>query len=135
MEKTLKSTLCVAGAIIAAIGVTPAFADGSKSHSRCWWQQGVFVCKSTYEDDYSKTSMLCGSGGIDGECKTVTKLKEQPKPEPVYTPPDNGFVPFDADAMERAHQREAENAKKGHFGVVVCGPDHWVKDHWEPSCR
>jgi hypothetical protein len=74
--RTLKRPIAGA-AVIALLGCAPAFADG---RSYCGWQQGVYVCQSTYETDYAVTTTLCGSGGIDAACSTKTKLKEPPPP-------------------------------------------------------
>jgi hypothetical protein len=39
-----------------------------------------------------------------------------------------------ADPNTEAWERARARARPG-SGVEVCGPDHWVKDHWEPTCR
>jgi hypothetical protein len=32
-------------------------------------------------------------------------------------------------------KQQARSKRQPVPAVQVCGPDHWVKDHWEPSCR
>jgi hypothetical protein len=46
--------------------------------------------------------------------------------EPAKPKPESQAEPGKPKAIEAKTQRPA---------IQVCGPDHWVKDHWEPSCR
>ncbi len=124
-------TLILAGVLTACS--LAAHADSS-GNSRCYWERGVFVCTSSYETPYSKTTTLCGSG-VTSACTTKTIDKEQPKPEPAVTePPANEWVPFNAAALERARERTAAKEWWPAGAFEVCKTDHWQKDHWEPSC-
>ena len=67
-------TLIAAVALTAA--VSPALADGSRSYTYCGWQQGVYVCQNRSETANSVSSTICGSGGYDAACSTITKNKE-----------------------------------------------------------
>jgi hypothetical protein len=69
-------------AAIATAAATPALASDSHYRSYCGWQQGVYVCESRYDSDYSTTSTLCGSGGYDAACTTTTKYKKPQPPKP-----------------------------------------------------
>jgi hypothetical protein len=44
------------------------------------------------------------------------KQKAEPRPEP------------EKQKVERSKRQPAP-------AVQICGPDHWQKDHWEPSCK
>lgn len=66
--------------ILAAV---PSRAESS-SNSRCYWEQGVFVCTSKVETDRSVSTTICGSGGIDAACSTKTVEKELPPQKQIY---------------------------------------------------
>lgn len=123
----MKSTLCAVVALVAAVVSVPAFAEDSTWSKHCTWQKGKYVCEERSISASSSSTTTCETVGPnhDTDCRTSTVVPEPPAPPVTFSP----------DAWERARQRAAENEKAGRKGVEVCGPDRWVKDHWEPSCR
>jgi hypothetical protein len=107
----------VAVAFVAALGATPAMArDDMTDLDKC--ELAVSKLNMREQQD-CKNYMLV----IDGLRRTLEEARATQGPI--------------ADARERARARAAENLKKGlrPGGFEVCGPDHWQRDHWEPSCR
>jgi hypothetical protein len=83
MEETLKSTLYAAIAMVAAVGITPAFAY--ESTSRCYMSRGHYICDRTTESAGTTTSTRCISGVRSSGCTTTT--------EPTKIPLTHGAVP------------------------------------------
>lgn len=124
----MKSTLCAAVALIAAAVSVPAFAGESSTYSKhCSWHKGKYLCEERSVSASSSSTTTCETVGPNHDTDCTTNTETTPPPAPP--------VEFSPATWERARQRAAENEKAGRTGVVVCGPDHWVKDHWEPSCR
>jgi hypothetical protein len=140
MNSSAYTRLLAAAAVCAAL-TGPALAEDSTYTKHCAWQPGkhswdarVYVCNERTDSASSSSTTTCnlGPAGVhDTDCKTHTESKEPPPPAES----SKEVTSFDATAMERARAREEENKKKGRTGVVACTTDHWVKDHWEPTCR
>ena len=137
-----RSLTLAAFACIALAG--PALAGSSMECHGGWYGSGhgwgpkryIYECQATAQSRYGTTQTTCNSRF---GCVTTSERKRQPRPAepPPAAAPSKPEEPvmFDAAAWQRAHDRAAENQKKGSTGIVVCGSDHWVKDHWEPSCK
>jgi hypothetical protein len=157
MEKILKGTLCAAVAILAAMGATPAFADGLEKcvskpageltvfeQRQCATLAGALSHLKTAFDQAQAAEAgkpptpHCGPT-LDGMTTEETRacIADDPRDfeERCYAahPFFRGNCVQEISAWKAAHREPAKPVRGS--GVVVCGPDHWVKDHWEPSCR
>lgn len=72
-----------------------------------------------------------------------TAAKPEPPRPPVCTGkerPEDGHCVEGAGFDQLLKNLEPEKpkvveAKTKRLAPTICGPDHWVKDHWEPTCR
>jgi hypothetical protein len=171
MEKTLKSTLCAAVALIAAIGSTPVLAGDFKSlmeiETEKLQQETEKLTEfrramekiNAYANDRSlpfsdRESVVRTTSAkflkiIEAHCldKDQANFDEC---EPLFQRYIDAAAKVPNDSLEReerarqaqldaeeaaAKQKMIEAQNRRPKKTEVCGPDHWVKDHWEPSCR
>jgi hypothetical protein len=119
----MKRTLIAAALVCAA---NAAYAGNPHYRSYCGWQQGVYVCESRYESDYSTSTMLCGSGGYDAACSGVTKYKEPPKPKPEL-PTVIEVAPYrydEADEFAKIARRHASGYRDPAGTTSLCAAPH-----------
>jgi hypothetical protein len=96
----------------------PSFGQSSTYNSRCWWENGGYVCNSRHETRRSITTTLCASGGIDAACTSKTIEKEPPPKKQVYYNTDVR-VPSKIEAEKRA-----ASAYNDLGAISLCPPPH-----------
>lgn len=92
--------------LLAAIGLMMAGSAQAQvltSKTHCGWNDGFYSCSSRTETPRATIDTICGSGGIDSACSTITT----PKKIPYHGPAREDFAFSPSDEARKADVRKA----------------------------